>query len=150
MTEIRPKRDDFCCDPCEEFKELTQAAHDSLVCRIDKMEEQLRNVKLDVGARDVKTTFENTKREMVALIARMLKVQKEMNEYRAKEHDSMRRDLDEHTTKVWKELEGQRKVLEQQEYDYYQQSQDMNEQKQIVKAMKEQHEKKMVSQTGRL
>ena len=63
MTEVRPKRDDFCCNPCEDFKELTKAAHDSLVCRIDKMEEQLRNVKIDVGARDVKTTYENTKRE---------------------------------------------------------------------------------------
>ena len=87
------------------------------------MEEQLRNVKLDVGARDVKTTFENTKREMDALITRMLKEQKEMKEYRTKEYDSMRRDLDGQTTKVWKELEGQRKVLEQQEYDYYKQSQ---------------------------
>ena len=74
-----------------------------MVCRIDKMEEQLRNVKIDVGARDVKTTHENTKRGIVALITRMLKDQKEMKECRTKEYDSMRRDLDEHTTKVWKE-----------------------------------------------
>ena len=49
-----------------------------------------------------------------------------MKEYRTTEYDSMRRDLDEHTTRMWKELKEQREAIEWQE----QQTQDMTKQEQ--------------------
>ena len=130
-----PQKEDFCCGPREEFKELTQAAHDSMMCRVDHMEEQLRDVKTDVEVREVKTNCESTKREVDAHITRMLKEQKEMKEYRITEYDSMRRELDDQTTRMCNELKDQREAIERQE----QQTHDMTKQEQRVKATLEVH-----------
>ena len=91
---ITAQKGRICCDPCEEFKELTHAAHDSMMCRVDRIERR------GVDLRDVEAKCESTQREVDAHITRMLKTQTEMKEYRITEYDSMRRELDEQTTRM--------------------------------------------------